>query len=319
MRTPSSLVALLLVVFSAGCGGEGSGSGSSAAASGSGAPASAKAVAEADDNAPEEPNVKVLDKGADPKKKLRYQVADGTVETLVLVQSRSQAVIGQKSRSVPASKLTIALTAKGKTAAGDRDWSYEVKDATVESNDPAGAAFAKQVQAELKKVVGLNGTFVVTDRGYLRKVEPAKPAGQDPTTAQFAEGLGESMQVAYAPLPAAAVGVGARWEHSFDVRQSGIMVKLVTRYEVVSISGDEVKLKTTQSQNAGKQMIDAGGGQKIEISNYKLDATGTITLNLKHLAARESKNESQGSMMLEGLGKAAKEVKITTSVLMTGT
>lgn len=306
-------------VLCAACS-SGSGSGADPAASGSpGASGSgAPAAAPAEDNAPEDPSVKLLSPGAEPRAKLRYQLAPGAAETITVEQSRSEAMVGQKPRTVPPTKLTVALAAKGKAASGDWDWSYEVKEATMGGDGKVAGASAAQINKELQKVIGLKGTFVVSDRGHVRKVDPVIPPGNDAVVAMVAPGLADNIQTGFVALPVAAVGAGAKWERSFSSRQAGITVNTVATYELVSVSGDEVKLKVTSKQDAGKQSMEIAPGQKIEVSGYKAESTGDITLNTKHLAPRSSKSETKGSMTMEGLGKAAKEVKLTILVDITG-
>lgn len=316
-----SLLASVLFLCAAACGS--SGSGSAAAGSGSGAPATGSgapaAAAESDENAPEEPGIKVLDKGAAPRTKLRYHPADGALETLLLVQTRSEAFVGQKARMVPTSRLTIAFTIKGKGASGDREGSYEIKDGVVEQDGSVAPALARQVQEFLKKAIGMGGTFTVSDRGTVRKVEPTVAKDADAVTKQFTQGVADTVQISVVPLPAVAVGVGARWQHEHEAPQSGITVKLLTTYEVTSIQGDEVKIKVTESQKADKQTMDPGAGPKITVSDYKNDGAGEIALSLGRLTPRSRASKNQGSMTMEGLSNGKKEIRLTTSVTITGT
>lgn len=308
----------LTLAFCAACS-SGSGSGSGPAASGSPASGSgAPAAAPADDNTPEDPSVKLLSPGAEPRVKLRYQLTPGASETIVVEQTRSEATVGQKPRTVPPTKLTVGLAAKDKAASGDWDWSYEVKDATMGGDGKVPGVSAAQMKKELQKVVGIKGTFVVSDRGHVRKVDPVIPPGSDPIVAMVAPGLAENIQAGFIALPAAAVGPGAKWERTYPSRQAGITVNTVATYELVSVTGDEVKLKVTSKQDAGKQSMEVGPNQKIEVSGYKAESTGEITLSTKHLAPRSSKTETKGSMTMEGLGKAAKEIKLTILVDITG-
>lgn len=308
---------MFALAFCAACSSSGSGSGP--AASGSAAPPSSGAPAGAAADEKEEPGVKILQPGAEPRTKLRYQVADGASETLVVEQTRTDALVGQKPRTVPPTRLTVGLAAKGKGATGDWDWSYEVKAATLGGDGKVAGASSAQVQKELQKIVGVKGTFAVSDRGHVRKVEPVIPPGADPIVTMVAPGLADSIQSAFVALPAAAVGVGARWERTFPSRQAGITVNTVATYEVVSMTGDQVKLKTSSKQDAAKQTVELVPGQKIEMSGYKAETTGEITLGTKRLSPLQSKTETKGSMTMEGLGKAAKEIKLTILVDMTGT
>lgn len=307
---------IFALVFCAACSsGSGSGSGPTASGSPAASGTGAAAASAAADNTPEEPGVKILSPGAEPRVKLRYQLAPGATETLVVEQSRSDAMVGQKPRPVPPTKLTLALAAKGKAASGDWDWSYEVKDAALGDPKFPGAG---PIQQELQKAVGLKGTFVVSDRGHVRKVDPVIPTGAAPAVKMLAPGLADSIQAGFVGLPATAVGAGARWERAFPSRQAGITVNTVAVYDLVSVSGDEVKLKVTSKQTATNQSMEFLPGQKIDINDYDAESTGDITLSMKNLAPRASKSETKGSMTLQGGGKAAKEVKLNILVTITG-
>ena len=167
-------------------------------------------------------------------------------------------------------------------------------------------------------MIGLKGSLIVSNRGHVRKVDPVTPPGADPTTAAGVKQLADSMIFSFVPLPAAAVGPGAVWEHTFEAPQMGMTVKSVARYELISAAPDAIKIKLSSSSRAEKQTIDAGGGQKIEVSGFQSDTTGEVTLNLAFLTPRASKSEAKSSMTMEGLGKAAKEIKTTTAITLQG-
>lgn len=318
----TQLLGSLLLLGIAACGNGGSGASGapvsgSGAPVGSGAPAGSGVATAADDNAPEEPGMTVLEPGAAPRTKLRYHPADGAVETMLLVQTRSEAFVGDKPRSVPSSKLTLAFTVKGKSPSGDRDGTYEIKDAIVEQDGTVAPALAREMQAFLKKVVGFGGTFAVSERGAVRKVDPAAK-DTDAISKQFAQNLADSVGVSVIPLPSAAVGVGAKWQHVREARQAGIIVKMRTTYKLVSIQGDEVKLEVTDAQTADKSTMDAGVGKPVTVSNYKNDGTGEITLSLQRLTPKAMSMKSQGSMTMDGLPIGKKDVRLNTSATITG-
>lgn len=99
---------------------------------------------------------------------------------------------------------------------------------------------------------------------------------------------------------------------------------MITHYEVVSIRGDEVKLKTTESQTATTQVAHAGDRGDFEIRNYEGEASGEVTLDLKRLSPRKSTRDGKKRMIMTGSGMAGstmadQPIEVSWSIVIAGT
>jgi hypothetical protein len=88
------------------------------------------------------------------------------------------------------------------------------------------------------------------------------------------------------PLPAEAIGPGAKWEAIEVVTQDGISVREKTYFELVALDGPRALIRTQTVQSAEKQRAALPGlpdGVTAEVVSLRGSGSGEIELDLRRL------------------------------------
>jgi hypothetical protein len=208
--------------------------------------------------------VKVVEAGADPKALRKYSFAANSVDRRVITvtQSVSQSAGGQTSPPQEISlKLSVELTVKQSKPAGAL---IEVKITKVEL--PGAPPQAAPMLAQMN---GLSGTFEVSSSGEVGELAFANTVQMRNQLAETVlQGLSQSTQLLYSPLPTIPVGVGARW----DLAGKGEGDQGTKHFTLKEATGDsavvesEIQMKVprraTQSPRGGSMFVTVDGGGK---------------------------------------------------------
>lgn len=198
--------------------------------------------------------VKVTEAGAEPRAKRKYTFVPNRVDkrTLTLTQSATQVVDGQSTGAGEGVtfQLLLDLSVKQVTPTGA---TVEAKVTKVELE---GAP--KEAAPMLAAMSGLTGTFDVTSRGEVGEVSfVATQQMRNQLAETVVQGMSQAVQLLYAPLPEAAIGVGAQWElgeAAADAAEHG-----VKRFTLKEVKGEaavidadvEIKLPRRGAQGPG--------------------------------------------------------------------
>ncbi len=219
------------------------------AGAGSGAPPSGEPPAEAAEE------TKVTEPGAEPRAERKYTFTPGKAETRIAIIKDSISQGGQTQEQPPI-KATLAVTVKDKTANGAH---VEVKVTKLEivATNEADKALAAQAGAALGAVVGLAGLVEVTTHGQKGEMQFAAPQGGK--GAQLAQQiiplLQQSIELLYIPLPAAPIGVGAKWESRSKQGGQGVDIKVVSSFTLKSWTAELGEVDATITKSAPKQAM----------------------------------------------------------------
>ena len=162
----------------------------------------------------------------------------------------------------PPLKITLSATPKKKLDGGKTQ--IELKIAKFEM---VGAPAEMQtklapLQAALQKVTA---SFTVLPNGETGDMDFAGAEGlQRGGGAQILSMIARVETVLYVPLPAAAVGPGARWKNTTTSQQEGASVDATYTFIGKTDAGYDIKLET-MSLAAPKVMQDPRSGKKISI------------------------------------------------------
>jgi hypothetical protein len=122
-----------------------------------------------------------------------------------------------------------------------------------------------------------------------------------------------------APLPEEAVGPGAKWDVKMPLKSQGITVDQTATYEVVSIEGDRLTIKSTIVQHAANQKIQnpAMPTLKMDLTKMVGSGSGEHTSDLTHLlpTTGTGKVHSETSMTMNmGGQKQAMNLKVDVNL-----
>jgi hypothetical protein len=238
--------------------------------------------------APKSP-VKLLANGSEPRTVLRLHPAAGDKQTTIMTLKMGTvtSVAGQAmpAMNMPAMVMTMDITVKDVSAAGDINYELVFSDATVAEDTNIQPAVAAAMKTSLASIRGLTGTGRMSDQGIVKSMEIKLPADAAPQLSQSLNQMKESFSSSAIPLPEEAVGPGAKWEYKTRIKSQGMSIDQTLAYELVAVEGDRITLRSTLSQNAANQKIQnpAMPGLKVDLNKMTGAGTGSSTYDLTHL------------------------------------
>lgn len=240
-----------------------------------------------------QPKVELLNAGAQPQQVLRFKPVVNTTETSTIslnidVKSSSPSISGvPRSTKFPSPKMTMETIVTKIDPNGDIHYKFRYTDADITGDASIPAAVLKEAQTEVKKMVGVSGLFVMDDRGNTKSTSLSIPKGVDATTRQVIEQSFRSLDQLSAPLPEAAVGIGATWKTLMPVKIYGISLNQTGTYQLVSLKDGVATLKVSIEQQAQGQKIalpaETPKGMDITLKSLNTKGQGQLTVRLDRL------------------------------------
>jgi hypothetical protein len=237
--------------------------------------------------------VKLLESGAEPRKVLRLQPKPGDKQTLAItLKTTTNVKMGEMenpSMKMPGMTLTLSLTVKEISSDGDISYELKIPDATVAQDPDVVPQLAETLKASLEAIKGLVATGTVSSRGLSKGTEFKLAPDTNPQARQAVEQMKETFSALVIPLPEEAVGAGSKWESRSQLKTQGMNIDQTVTYELVSVDGERLVLKSTTLQSAANQKIDSPAmpGMKIDLKKMEEKGTGKLTLDLTQLLPRE--------------------------------
>ncbi len=246
--------------------------------------------------------IKLLTSGAEPHQELRFKPQAGDKQTLnVTVKMSTVTSIGDKPMpafKMPAITMPMNLTITEVAENGDISYDMSIGDPSIVDEPGTSPEVAKLMKSSLTSLKGVSGTGKLSNRGAILSSN-FKSAGNDAQSKQMLAQIGDSMANVSLLLPEQPVGQGAKWEINQPVKSQGMTITQVATYELVSVEGDQLTLKSTVKQSAGRQKIQvpAMPGAQTELIRMTGSGSGEITASLtqafpsKALANSQSDSE----------------------------
>ncbi len=258
-------------------GGSASGTASGSAGSG-GSAASGTASGGGGATAPtDKAGLTVLDQGAEPRSKLEYKIPPGTKQSFALSVD-----MGMDMGSAMGGKMKLpSMVMEGEVgfdqAAAGGGMPYKLTTSKLEFVDTPGAAVpAAMINDKLKGVQNMVATGTLAPNGHVSDFK-IDMAGAPPEVQQTLSGLKQSYDQMVTQLPDQPIGKGGRWQVVQQIDENGIKAQQTAVFEVVSIDGSTVKLKSTVALTAPSQTINSNG---ISADLKRMAGTGSADLTL---------------------------------------
>ena len=237
------------------------------------------------DSPPAKSLVRLLSAGAEPRKVLRLAVKPEAKQLVEMTLKMTMDMGMGQPMKLPPMKMNMDVAVKEVSPEGDI--SYEVVVGDVSTAEEAGtlAQAADAMKAALDKIKGVSTTGTISSRGLSKTTEVKIPSDADPMTRQSMEQMKDSLAQAACPLPEEAVGPGAKWELKSPIKSQGMTMNQTATYELVSVDGDRLNLKSAITQDATNQKIEnpAMPGIKVDVTKFTGSGTGQVTLDLAQL------------------------------------
>ena len=275
--------------------------------------------------APEaKPLVKLLDAGSEPRAVLRLHPAAGDKQavTMTMKMGMDMSAAGQTmpATAIPGMVMNLDVAVKNVAADGAIIYTMAFNDATIAADSNTPPAVVTAMQNALAGISGMTGTGEMTDRGVVKNVEMKLPATA--AAAALSQSIGQmkdSLSSSATPLPEEAVGAGARWEYKTRLKSQGMTLDQTMDFELVSMDGDHVTLRTTLTQSAASQKIQsaAAAAAKMELTRLTGHGSGTTVLDLgKVMPASATLDENIETVMGMTIGqqKQTMDMKMSMSI-----
>ena len=161
-------------------------------------------------------DVVVLDPGAEPRQALRYDLAAGQIEDIVIVMRMGMRTKVEGAWSPWLGMPAIEMAGTSTVTAVRDDGSYDIEVVYTDARIPEGTTqlppeSLEEMEAGLATLVGLSQLMHMDDRGRILHAETVMPPGATLEAMQPGQ-LDAMTQDFIDPLPLGPVGVGATWE-----------------------------------------------------------------------------------------------------------
>jgi len=233
--------------------------------------------------------VKLLDAGSEPRTVLRLHPTVGDKQSISMTMKigMDMSVAGNTvpAMDLPAIVMNLDVAVKDISAEGTIAYTILFNAATIAADANTQPAIATAMKASLDGFSGMTGTGEMSDRGVVKNVDLKLPANAAPQLAQAIGQMKDSFSSSSTPLPEEAVGPGAKWEYKTRIKSQGMNIDQTIAFELVSVEGDHVNLRSTLTQSALNQKISnpAMPTMKMDLTKMSGNGGGTSTLDLGKL------------------------------------
>ena len=270
-------------------------------------------------NAPSETEVKLIDAGSEPRGVLRLhpKAGDKQILTLSITMAMDMKLGDMATPAVklPTMTMTSEITVQQVAEGGDITYETLMTDAGVVDTPGVMPQVADAMKSSFAGLKGLSGKGVMTSRGVNKGQEISIPSGTDPQLRQALDQMKQSLSSLSAPFPEEPVGAGAKWEAKTPLKSQGMTIQQTATYELVSVTGDQLNLKTTIVQTAANQKIQSPAlpGMKVDLTRMEGSGNGEIAVELARLLPVKGNLESHADL---SMGMNAGGQKQTMSMKM---
>jgi len=262
----------------------------------------------------ENTQVKLLSSGAEPRQVLRLHPKPGDQQTLAMtIKTAMDMQMGEtpgQGMKMPAMTMTTELTVKEVSANGDITFETVMGDTDVSDEPGVLPQVAEAIKTALSSAKGLSSAGTMSNRGLSKANEVKLPPGAAPQLQQSLDQLKESLASAVVPFPDEAIGPGGKWEVKQKLKSQGMTIDQTGTYELVSLDGDKLSIKSVLVQQAANQKIQnpAMPAMKVDVTKMTGNANGESKLDLSQLlpelATIEARSEVSMGMNIGGQKQA---------------
>ncbi|MEG5038965.1 MULTISPECIES: hypothetical protein [unclassified Microcoleus] len=271
------------------------------------------------------PQVELLNPGVEPRQQLRLKPAINVKETTVMTVKMDMDISasGQSSAAakIPVSVMTFETKVTKIAPNGDiyYEFAYTNADIVGDTGNTQPAAL-NAMRSALKNMVGVKGSFIMDNRGFNKGGDIILPEGADNNVKQMVRQMSNSIEQLASPLPAEAVGKGAKWRVSSSSDFSGINVKDIATYELASWQDGVASMNVSIEQQANPQNITSPqlpAGTTLTLKSFASQGRGAATMRLDRLIPfRSTVSISSNSEMSAKTAGSSQESTIKTKMAM---
>ncbi|MBD1809126.1 hypothetical protein H6F98_27260 [Microcoleus sp. FACHB-SPT15] len=268
--------------------------------------------------------VELLSTGAEPRQELRFAPPANTKQTVSITTTMDAAssVGGQAvpKFKIPTSVMKMDVTVTQVDPNGDIHLQFAYTDADVVADSAVPPELLESMRSTIQQLVGLNGTYITDNRGQVKSGNFDLPEGSDPITEQLFEQLSNSLDQFSSPVPAEAIGKGAKWRVTSSLNLSGINLSQTTVYELVDLQDNVATINVTLEQNANTQNLTLPGtpaGADFTLKSLSSQGQGQMIMPLNAaMPSRSNVSISSNNEMSIKDPNSKTETTLTTQLSM---
>jgi hypothetical protein len=238
----------------------------------------------------EMPAVTLIEPGGTPRRVLRYAFVEGQKRNLKLVTDQKIQVGGlaEGGQDIAiAMQMAGALTVSKLQSDGTAHRTLLLDSFKLLPSPSTPPPIRQSVQSALERLDGLTLREKVTNRGFVHDIELDTPAVA-PELAQLTSGLQSTAAQMVIPLPAEAVGVGAKWKADQSTRAAGVALHQTAHFTLISIKNDTIAAEYTLEQTGkpGAIKLPQMPGVEAKLSKLETKGSGKQQIDLKSLKSQ---------------------------------
>jgi hypothetical protein len=223
----------------------------------------------------------VMEAGAEPREKLRYQRAPGLTENLVIefgLASLVETRVGSAASEAPV--LSLGLTMGAVSRVSEDVWKYPFAFRVIGVKMPEGAdeAQADEVARTVAPLAAVTGEFEVDERGITRHANVVVPSELPPRLVGLLGNIRTSL--VSVPLPEEPVGIGARWKVQRLHQVGRIETTQTVVYTLLERQERVLRLGVTLQQTAAPQNVVFDKDLTFAVEAYEVSGTGNMLMSL---------------------------------------
>lgn len=249
--------------------------------------------------------VRLLDAGAEPRADLSYAIAKGPAPKLGMAMDMavSMKAGGQKNEAtLPRMGMTLDGSVGETNDAGEWKINAGLVGITVEGKSAETEQLAAAMRPQVQAMKGLAIHYWLSPKGRVRDVKIELPKGFPPAAQSLVEGLNQSFESMVAPLPAEAVGVGAKWQVVSRMAASGADLLQSATYTLKARDGLKATLDVTTTQLSASDTLKALGsppGSVTRVKSFSSGGTGTTRIDTTSVVPESGTTKMKTAMTVE--------------------
>jgi hypothetical protein len=271
--------------------------------------------------------VRLLDPGQPPRKKLRYAWHPGRTETLAIELRTTAATEAEGEHPpdvpLPSVRFLVSIVPREATADGVLPYDWHVTSTRVMPAPGADPQLAAGMRAEVAVIDHLAGKATVAPTGLSKDVSIDPSSLGDATdagaTGQMVEQIRQTLFDLMTPMPDEEVGSGARWEKISRLASKSSVVTQTETFTLRAIAGDKGMVEDVLAQTAPPQDWPMPGGAREPARLESMLATGTAHARFDLARVVPSSTfEGTTTMVVSGRGAGGGGDRRLTMILRVG-
>ena len=239
------------------------------------------------DPAPIAPDpVTLLEAGRPPLRLLRKRISPGTRQSLQVAARTSPIRSGPEGNvrePAPVLRVKVAVAVEDASPGSDIRYRWTLERVEVADTEGMAPPAVDAMRRGVDRLPGSAGTGSLDGRSLGPPSEFQRAAGAGTSAGQAAQRFSAMLDQLLVPLPAEAVGVGARWQARRRVDEDGFQVDVLSTYELRDVSDDEVTLHAVVRREALRQVVKEPGGlpdTEVELLQLMSEGQADIVVDL---------------------------------------